>query len=98
MEINPIEKEASLLLLPLHSKEKIQFEKIGEREGSNPGGWYKNTATGEVYYLKLYYNPNNARMEYLANRIYNEVAVRAPISELFLLDDLLFVGSKKIGL
>lgn len=74
-----------------------RYEKVGDKEGSNPGGWYKKKSTGELFYFKLYENPDNARIEYLANQIYKKLGIRAAVSELFLSGDDLWVASKKIG-
>lgn len=73
------------------------YKKIGEKEGSNPGGWYQKSDTDEVFYFKLYANADNARIEYLANRIYGKLGIRAATSELFLSGNDLWIASRKVG-
>jgi hypothetical protein len=62
--------------------EVILGKLIGEQAGSNQGGMYLGT-DGVKRYVKFYANPEQAMLEDLTNRIYNDLNVGASSSELF---------------
>lgn len=89
-----------LNVVALHAgkeRDPSAFAKVGGREGSNPGGWYRKSSTGEFFYFKFYQNPDNAYVEYVANCIYRKLGIRAASSELFVSGGDLWTASKKIG-
>ena len=49
--------------------------------GSNPGGWHENSK-GERYYVKFYKNPSQGQVEYIANKVYAALGIRAVESQL----------------
>lgn len=53
--------------------------KIGEQQGSNPGGIYKGP-DGVTRYVKTYKDPAQAWGEKLANDLYNNLGINAPKS------------------
>ncbi len=74
-----------------------RYELIGEREGSNPGGWYRHAETGNAWYCKRYPNPDNARIEALANAIYSRAGIPVPETGLLAAEDGLWIASKKVA-
>ena len=72
------------------------LDKISERLGSNPGGWYENKNTSERHYIKIYKNPDQARVEFVANDIYSKLGINAVRSELLEMDGSLAIASKAI--
>lgn len=60
----------------------IMVKRVGDAEGSNPGGWYE-TRGGQRYYVKTYDDPEQAMTEVAVNRVYRmpELAM-APRSRL----------------
>jgi hypothetical protein len=72
------------------------LEKISEQLGSNTGGWYEHKGTREKYYVKLYENPEQARIEFIANAIYKKLGIPAVESELFPMDGKLAIASKEV--
>lgn len=73
------------------------FIKVSEREGSTPGGWFKHLGTSELWYIKKYHNPDNARIEYIANAIYRAAQICAPVSKLLISGNDVYIASKKVG-
>lgn len=86
-----VTRHANLQALP------AEYEKTGEKEGSTVGGWYQKEGTEEFFYFKLYENSENARIEFIANRIYEKLGVRAATSELFIAGVDLWIASKKVA-
>ena len=43
--------------------------------GSNPGGIYSDTDTGEKFYIKHYENPDQAKVETLTGKIYKHMGI-----------------------
>lgn len=70
--------------------------KVSEQLGSNRGGWYENKETAERHYVKFYENPDQARVEFVANAVYEKLGIHAVQSELFESDDQLAIASKEI--
>ena len=64
--------------------------------GSNEGGWYEN-AEGERFYVKFYENPNQGRTEFIANKIYKKLGIRAPESKILQIDGREAVASLAIA-
>lgn len=62
--------------------ENILHEKVGEAEGTNPGGWYLGK-DGSKRYVKFYDNSTQAQSEFLANKIYQDLGINSPHSTLF---------------
>ncbi|MBI3274110.1 MAG: hypothetical protein HYZ69_03115, partial [Candidatus Colwellbacteria bacterium] len=87
--LEPSVKEAKRHLLSQESSvATYTLSKISDRLGSNEGGWYKNTETGENLYVKVYNHPDQARTEYLANSIYRHLGINAPEPHLIDWDDM----------
>lgn len=70
-----------------------QLERKKRALGTNEGGVYEDPNTKERFYVKLYKNPDQAKVEYLANAIYTQAGIAAPASELFELKGRLAIGS-----
>lgn len=76
----------------IHSGE---WRQVGRQLGTNPGGWFEGP-DGERYYAKFYKNPDQGRVEYIANTIYNKLGIKAPHSELVKIDGRDAVVSREI--
>jgi hypothetical protein len=96
-EIDIAPEVLNVVALHADTRAPLAFTKVGGREGSNPGGWYRKNATGELFYFKFYENSDNAHVEYVANCIYRKLGIRAASSELFVAGGDLWTASKKIG-
>lgn len=59
------------------------IQKVGNQMGSNEGGLYKNPYDDghELYYVKFYKDPNQGRIENIANTVYRKLGIGAPESE-----------------
>jgi hypothetical protein len=68
------------------------LHKIGSQMGSNPGGLYK--IDDESYYVKFPSNPDIAKIEVLANKIYKLLDVYVPEVELIEKDNKIGLTSK----
>lgn len=51
---------------------------IGPQKGSNPGGLYQDTTTGTQWYIKRPGNPEQARNEVLAGKLYQLAGIEVP--------------------
>jgi SPP1 gp7 family putative phage head morphogenesis protein len=60
----------------------ILAKKIGEQEGSNPGGLYMGS-DGVQRYVKFYPDKVQAYCEHISNEIYRGLGQKAPVSVLF---------------
>jgi len=87
--ILPVQKEIAVL------NERL-YKKVGEQLGTNEGGWYENQASREKFYLKFYQNPDQGKIEYIANAIYKKLGIKAAESFLLHVGDRLAVASKEI--
>lgn len=65
-----------------HIRNKVQsseedishyIKKPGTQYGSNPGGVMRDPSTGHDHYVKFYGNPEQARSEYAATKVYEAV-------------------------
>lgn len=56
--------------------------KIGEAKGSNPGGVYKDSASGQEFYLKTPSNPEHAKSEVLASKLARMAGIYTPRADL----------------
>jgi hypothetical protein len=72
------------------------IHKVENQLGSNEGGWYEKQATGERFYLKFYENPDQAKVEFIANSIYARLGIKAVHSELLEVDGRQAVASAEI--
>ncbi len=72
------------------------LQKISEQLGSNEGGWYEDKETGKRYYIKFYKNPDQARVEFIANAIYAKLGINAVKSQLIEMDGKLAIASEAI--
>ena len=70
--------------------------KISQRLGSNEGGWYQNQETDERFYLKFYQDPDQARVEFIANEVYRQLGIKAAKSELVEVDGQLAMASAEV--
>ena len=64
--------------------------------GTNRGGWYRDTTSGDRKYVKMYRDPDQTRVEALTNHIYGALGVPAPNSELHQIDGNLAVVSSEV--
>ena len=48
----------------------------GTQYGSNEGGIYHDTDTGDKHYVKFYQNPDQARVEALTGKIYDHMGIK----------------------
>lgn len=60
----------------------IMGQRVGEAAGSNKGGFYLGT-DGVKRYVKFYDDPSQAFGEHLANSIYRDLGLNAPVSHVF---------------
>lgn len=72
------------------------LEKISDQLGSNEGGIYIDSKTGEKFYIKFYKNPDQGRLEKLANDIYTKLGIAVPKSEILIINGRLALASKFI--
>jgi hypothetical protein len=73
-----------------------RMEKISEPLGSNDGGWFENPSTKEKMYVKFYENPDQARVEYVANAIYSKLGINAVDSQLTEMDGKVAIASPEV--
>ena len=52
--------------------------KVGNQQGSNPGGFYQDTTTGQQWYIKTPDSEDNAKNEVLAGKLYQAAGVEVP--------------------
>lgn len=64
--------------------------------GSNPGSWHVDRSTGDRWYVKFYRDPDQARCEYVANRLYRELGIPVPELRLALKGDRLATASHEL--
>lgn len=65
----------------------LMTKRVGDAEGSNPGGWYES-ALGHRYYAKVYADPMQGVVEHAANKIYRLASHEAaPLSKLAAMED-----------
>lgn len=67
---------------------------IGPQKGSNPGGTYKDTDTGATWYVKQPSNPDMARNEVLAAKLYELAGVDVPELHIIQLNGVESIASK----
>lgn len=89
------------ITLPPH--ENILHEKTGNARGSNEGGFYRGK-DGVNRYVKFYKDPTQAHSEHLTNKIYKDLGLEAPNSQVFKMPDGryayasdLYEGGKVLG-
>ena len=68
--------------------------KVGEQRGSNPGGTYLDTATGQKWYIKQPASADVARNEVLAGKLYELAGVEVPELHIVVLDGKVSIASK----
>jgi hypothetical protein len=66
--------------------EVIMAKKTGGPQGSNQGGFYTGS-DGVKRYVKFYRDPSQGVSEHISNKIYNDLGITAPKSELFKTED-----------
>lgn len=89
-EIGSLQEEAAAVV-------ESVYHKISQQLGSNEGGWYENSATQEKFYIKFYKNPDQARIEYIANAIYKKLGIKAVESTLMEMDGKLSIASREVA-
>ncbi len=57
--------------LPTDGPQKFTMIQVTGKKGTNEGGFFKDEATGQEFYVKFYKNPNQSKVEELAGKIYN---------------------------
>ena len=80
------EDVAELAVQAIEDAKWSRMVQVGKAEGSNAGGWYEYPSTGERYYVKFYRNPEQMRVEYIANAVYAQLGIKAVQSELVNID------------
>ena len=68
----------------------------GGPHGSNEGGWYQDPETGDKYYVKFYRNPDQGKVEFVANAVYAKLGVKTVRSELVEIGGREAVASKQV--
>lgn len=63
--------------------------------GSNGGGWYVNS-NGEKYYVKFYENPDQGKVEFIANAVYAKLGIKAAQSQIIRLDGREAIASASV--
>jgi hypothetical protein len=66
----------------------------GSQMGSNPGGVYHDSNTGEKKYVKFYKNPEQGKVEALTSKIYNHMGIKTLNPENEKIDDKEAVTTK----
>lgn len=82
-----------------HVVEELTSEtlrKVGSQLGSNEGGWYEHPSSNERFYLKFYENPDQAKVEFIANSIYAKLGIKTVKSELVEADGREAISSPEI--
>lgn len=77
--------------------ESVDWQKVSEQLGSNDGGWYEDAETRERHYVKWYENPDQAKVEYIANAVYGALGINAPRSQLVEMNGRIGVASGEIA-
>lgn len=72
------------------------LKKVSGKLGSNEGGWYEKP-TGERFYVKFYENPDQGRVEFVANAIYKKLGIKAVRSETIQIDGREAVASPAVS-
>ncbi len=75
------ESVAGVAARVIERDKKWDLEKVSGAMGSNEGGWYERP-TGERYYVKFYENPDQGRVEFITNAIYQKLGIKAARSEI----------------
>ena len=95
VELPSGESVAGLAMRVIEREKKWDLRQISGPLGSNEGGWYEEP-NGERYYVKFYENPNQGRVEFVANAIYKRLGIKAASSEIIQLDGREAVASLAI--
>ncbi len=83
--------------VPAASQEVVDADKllkVGPQKGSNPGGTYQDPTDGSRWYVKTPANPEQARNEVLAAKLYELAGVKVPKVKLATLDGKVGVASQ----
>lgn len=73
------------------------LEKVSGQLGSNEGGWYEDQVTQQRFYTKFYKNPDQARVEYIANAIYEKLGIHAVHAQLLEMGGQLAIASEEVA-
>ena len=73
------------------------LKKISGQLGSIRGGWYEDQETKNRYYIKFYENPDQARVEFIANAIYEKLGINAADSQLLEIEGQLVIASREVA-
>ncbi len=73
-----------------------RLRRIGGQRGSVPGGLYEDASTGDRWYVKFYPDPDQARSEAAALRIYRSLDLITPDAEIVTIDGRLAIASRWI--
>lgn len=84
---------SSVIGIPPTNAEK--WKKIKEAEGTNAGGWYVDEF-GSEWYVKIQSDPEIARNEVLASKIYEVCGITVPTLKLITLQGRIGIASKII--
>lgn len=89
------ESVAGLAVRAIERDKKWDLKKVGDRLGSNEGGWYEKP-NGERFYVKFYENPSQGRVEFISNAIYAKLGIKAVRSEMIQLDGREAIASRAV--
>lgn len=65
-------------LLATKAPDPARLTQIGPQKGSNPGGLFQDTTTGEKFYVKWFDSEDRARNELLGGKLYELVGAETP--------------------
>lgn len=95
-ELELAEKDIEILETGIVRERAKFLEKVSEALGSAYGGWYEDRETKERYYLKFYENPDQAKVEYVANKIYERLGLPVVESELVEIEGKLAIANREV--
>jgi hypothetical protein len=90
------EDVAELAAMTIEDAKWSRMVQVDRAHGSNPGGWYEYPSTDERYYVKFYKNPDQGRVEYVANAVYAKLVIKAVRTEIAQIDGREAVASAAI--
>ena len=67
------EDVAELAVQTIEDAKWSRMKQVDRAHGTNEGGWYEYPSTGERYYVKFYREPDQGRVEYIANSVYEKL-------------------------
>ncbi len=90
------EDVAELAVQTIEDAKWSRMKQVDRAHGTNEGGWYEYPSTGERYYVKFYRNPDQGRVEYIANSVYEKLGIKAVQSEIVEIDGRQAVAAPEV--